>query len=43
MTEQIAHAVMQDHGLSLRLVSGDRLDQPLDDPALLNLIRTKVA
>src|SRR2546426_2892199 len=42
VTEQIAHAVMQHNGLSLHLVSGDRRDQPLDDPALLSPVRTEL-
>ncbi len=41
VTEEIAHAVVQDHRLPLRLVGGDRLDQPLDDPALFGLVGTE--
>ena len=33
---------MQDHRLSLRLMGGDRIDQPLDDPALLSPVWTKL-
>src|SRR2546425_1447423 len=40
--KQIAHAIMEDHRLSLRLMSGDRRDQPLDDPALLSPVRTEL-
>ena len=42
VAKQVAHAIMQDDGLSLRLVSGDRLDHPLDDPALLAPIRPEL-
>src|SRR5207302_11186537 len=42
VAEQVAHAVMQDHRLSLRLMGGDRIDQPLDDPALLSPVWTKL-
>ena len=42
VAEQVAHPVMQDHGLSLRLVAGNGFDHTLDDPALLTAVRAEL-
>src|SRR5438128_2029157 len=42
VAKQVAYAVMQDHRLSLRLMGGDRFDQPLEDPALLSPVWTEL-
>jgi len=42
VTKEVAHAIMQDYRVSLGLVGCDRLDQPLDDAALLGLVRPKL-
>src|SRR2546426_11794370 len=42
VAKQVAHTVMQDHGLALRLVGRDGLDHPFDDAALLATIRPEL-
>src|ERR1700730_8350708 len=43
MAEQVAHPVMQNDRLTLRLVSADRLDHPFEDLSLLIAIGTELA